>query len=106
MPQDGSSTRSTASLAELSARSSASISYQRLLTAVASIGLRITRMHLLTPGWRGNGHNAMTWSRSFARDATNVSLNDEIAHLRDLDLDCGRAGKACFGETHPSICPG
>jgi len=86
MPQDGSRIRSAASSPELSARSSVSISYRRLLRALASIGLQIARMFMLTLQRRPNGRKAMTQSKSVGRNATNVSLNDEIAHLRDLDL--------------------
>ena len=91
MPQDGSRIRSAASSPELSARSSVSISYRRLLRALASIGLQIARMFMLTLQRRPNGRKAMTQSKSVGRNATNVSLNDEIAHLRDLDLKGLRA---------------
>jgi hypothetical protein len=43
-------------------------------------------MFMLTLQRRPNGRKAMTQSKSVGRNATNVSLNDEIAHLRDLDL--------------------
>jgi len=46
---------------------------------------------MLTLQRRPNGRKAMTQSKSVGRNATNVSLNDEIAHLRDLDLKGLRA---------------
>jgi hypothetical protein len=48
----------------------------------------------------------MTRSRSIARNTTNLSLNDEIAHLRDLDLKGLRARwKSLFGKGPPSHMP-
>src|SRR5262249_20415186 len=108
MPQDGSSIRSAASSQELSARSSASISYRRLRRALASIGLRIARMqmHMLTPQRRPNGRNTMARRRSGAHCATNISLNDEIAHLRGLDLKGLQARwKSMFRRAPPLYLP-
>src|SRR5512132_1197825 len=77
MPRDGSSTRCAAFSPASSAKSSVLVWYLRQPKADASIGLPITR-----PPVR---RNPMRRSGSAAQTATRRSLEDEIAHLRDLD---------------------
>ena len=73
----------------LSARSSASISCRRLPKAVASIGLRIHgRLSLQKQPTR---RDTVRRLRPVARSETKISLNDEIAHLRGLDVKGLRA---------------
>jgi hypothetical protein len=76
-------------LAAWSAKSSALPCCRSLPTAVASIGLPMAPMPM--PQRRRSGREAMRQPRSPVRIATIPSLNDEIAHLRDLDLNGLRA---------------
>lgn len=74
-----------------SARSLASILYRKKVRADAFIGLRIAtllppRLQKLT-----KRPDAMGQSTSVARRAAKVLLEDEIAHLHDLDLKALRA---------------
>src|SRR5262245_14361058 len=77
MPQDGSSTQCAAFSPASSARNSASIWYRRQLKADASIASLIAPRQVLCNTMRRTGLAAQT--------ATQRSLEDEIAHLRDLD---------------------
>ena len=64
----------------------------------ASTGLRITRRQ-----WR---RSAMRPTRSVAKKTTRLSIDDEIAHLRDLDLHGLRARwKSIFRQQPPSHLP-
>src|SRR5262249_21435854 len=78
MPRDGSSTRCAAFSRASSARNSASIWYRRQPKVDASIGSQIAPHHVQ--------RNTMRRSGLAAQTATQRSLEDEIAHLRDLDL--------------------
>src|SRR6516164_2477932 len=77
MPRDGSSTRCAAFLPASSARNSASIWYRRQPKADASIASPIARRQVQCKTMRRSGLAAHT--------AMKRSLEDEIAHLRDLD---------------------
>src|SRR5262244_602749 len=77
MPRDGSSTRCAAFLPVSFARNSASIWYRRQPKAEASIASRIARRRVRRNTMRRTGLAAHT--------PTQRSLEDEIAHLRDLD---------------------
>src|SRR5262245_36029522 len=83
MPRDGSSTRCAAFLPASSVRNLASIWYRRQPKADVSIGSPIARRQVR--------RNTMRRSRLAAQTATQRSLEDEIAHLRDLDLKGLRA---------------
>src|SRR5215475_4425378 len=89
MSPDGSSTRCAVFLQVWFAKSSALPCYRSLPTAVASIGLSMAPMPM--PQRRQSGREAMRQPRSPVRISTIPSLNDEIAHLRDLDLNGLRA---------------
>src|SRR6516165_9205887 len=77
MPRDGSSTRCAAFSPASFARDSASIWYRRQPKVDASIASPIARRQVR--------RNTMRRSGLAAHTATQRSLDDEIAHLRDLD---------------------
>src|SRR5262245_61934078 len=95
MPRDGSSTRCAAFSRASSARNSASIWYQRRPKADASIGSPIARCQVRRNTMRRSGLSAHT--------ATKRSLEDEIAHLRDLDLKGLRARWKGAFRRHPPL---
>ena len=105
MPQDGSGIRSAAFSQVLSARSLASISYRRLPKSVASIGLRMARTHLSLQKQPAR-RDTVRRLRPVARSETKISLNDEIAHLRGLDVKGLRARwKSMFRREPPLDLP-
>src|SRR5262245_51361485 len=77
MPRDGSSTRCAAFSRASFARNSASIWYRRQPKTDVSIGSPIARPQVR--------RNTMRRSGLAAQTPTKGSLEDEIAHLRDLD---------------------
>ena len=106
MQRAGSRIRSAASSQASSAKSSALILYRRQLKADASIGLRIARLQLLWRPTRAMRGNEMRRARSVARKATEVSLEDEIARLRGLDIEALRARwRTVFGGKAPPHLP-
>jgi len=105
VPQDGSTIRSAGFSQLLSARSLASISCRRLPKAVASIGLRMARTHTSLQK-QPTRRDTVRRLRPVARSETKISLNDEIAHLRDLDVKGLRARwKSMFRREPPLDLP-
>ena len=98
MRRSGNPIRSAASLLVSCARSSASLLSRQTPLTGAFTGLRIAR--------RQRRRSAMKRTRSVARKATRPSLDDEIAHLRDLDLHGLRARwKSMFRQQPPPHLP-
>src|SRR6516162_888769 len=95
MPRDGSSTRCAAFSPASFARNSASIWYRRQPKVDASIASPIARRQVRRDTMRRSGLAAQT--------ATQRSLDDEIAHLRDLDRKGLRARWKGVFRRHPPL---
>ena len=98
MQRSGNPIRSAASSPVSCARSLALILCRQTARMGASTGLRIAR--------RQRRRSAMRQTRPVAKRATRLSLDDEIAHLRGLDLHGLRARwKSMFRQQPPSHLP-
>ena len=98
MPRSGNPIQSAASSPVSCARSSASLLSRQTARMGASTGLWIAR--------RQQRRSAMQRTRPVAKRATRPSLDDEIAHLRDLDLHGLRARwKSTFRQQPPPHLP-
>ena len=96
--RSGNPIRSAASSLVSCARSLALLLSRQTPRTGASTGLRIAR--------RQRRRRAMRQTRPVAKKATRLSLDDEIAHLRDLDLHGLRARwKSIFRQQPPSHLP-
>ena len=96
--RNGNPIRSAASSPVSCARSSASRLSRQTARMGASTGLRIAR--------RQRRRRAMRQTRPVAKKTTRLSLDDEIAHLRDLDLHGLRARwKSMFRQQPPPHLP-
>src|SRR6476619_2870962 len=87
----GSSIRSAASLPVSSVRSSASTLFQNQLRRVGSIASRMSKLRLQLRTGPNRRPDAMQKKRRRGRTSTKTSVEDEIAHLRGLDLGGLRA---------------